>query len=340
MQFALTVPTIKDRVAQTAAVLVLEPIFEADLQPEQYAYRADRSALDAVRHVHKLLNTGHGQIVDADLSGYFDSIPHSELLKSVARRIVDGAMLHLIKMWLEAPVEETDEKGNKHRSTRNRDEGKGTPQGAPISPLLSNLYMRRFVLGWKKLGHEERLAAHIVNYADDLVICCRGQAEEALARMRDIMTKLKLTVNETKTRVCKLPEEKFDFLGYTFGQCYSPKTGRAYIGTVPSKKRVIRICEAISEMTGRDQTLLDQEMVVAKLNRTMIGWANYFCLGPVSKAYRAVEKHACKRLRQWLCAKHKEVWPGTKRFPESSLHDVLGLVCITQRTRNLPWATS
>jgi len=212
-QRPLGVPAIRERVAQTAAVLVLEPIFEADLQPEQYAYRADRSALDAVRHVHKLLNTGHGQIVDADLSGYFDSIPHSDLLKSVARRIVDGAMLHLIKMWLEAPVEETDEKGNKHRSTRNRDEGQGTPQGAPISPLLSNLYMRRFVLGWKKLGHEKRLAAHIVNYADDLVICCRGQAEEALAVMRDIMTKLKLTVNETKTRVCKLPEEKFDFLG-------------------------------------------------------------------------------------------------------------------------------
>jgi len=226
------VPAIRDRVAQSAAVLVLEPIFEADLPQEQYAYRADRSALDAVRHVHKLLNTGHAQIVDADLSGYFDSIPHSDLLKSVARRIVDGAMLHLIKMWPEAPVEETDEKGNKHRSTRNRDEGKGTPQGAPISPLLSNLYMRRFVLGWKKLGHEKRLAAHIVNYADDLVICCRGRAEEALARMRDIMTKLKLTVNETKTRVCKLPEEKFDFLGYTFGRCYSPKTGRAYIGTV------------------------------------------------------------------------------------------------------------
>src|SRR6202051_849890 len=240
-QRPLGVPAITDRVAQTAAVLVLEPIFEADLQPEQYAYRPERSALDAVRHVHKLLNTGHGQIVDADLSGYFDSIPHSDLLKSVARRVVDGAMLHLIKMWLEAPVEETDEKGNKHRSTRNRDEGKGTPQGAPISPLLSNLYMRRFVLGWKKLGHEKRLAAYIVNYADDLVICCRSRAEEALARMRDIMGKLKLTVNETKTRVCKLPEEKFDFLGYTFGRCYSPKTGRAYMGTVPSKKRVIRI---------------------------------------------------------------------------------------------------
>ena len=212
-QRPLGVPTIRDRTVETAAVLVLEPIFEADLQPEQYAYRAGRSALDAVKHVHKLINTGHGEIVDADVSGYFDSLPHSELLKSVARRVVDGAMLHLIKMWLEAPVEETDEHGRKHRSTRNRDDGRGTPQGAPISPLLSNLYMRRFVLGWKKLGHEKRLRAYIVNYADDLVICCRGNAEEALATMRGIMKKLKLTVNETKTRVCKLPEEKLDFLG-------------------------------------------------------------------------------------------------------------------------------
>jgi len=339
-QRPLGVPTIRDRTVETAAVLVLEPIFEADLQPEQYAYRRDRSALDAVKHVHKLINTGHGEIVDADLSGYFDSIPHAELLKSVARRVVDGAMLHLIKMWLEAPVEETDERGNKHRSTRNRDEGRGTPQGAPISPLLSNLYMRRFVLGWKKLGHETRLRAHIVNYADDLVICCRGDAEEALATMRGIMQKLKLTVNETKTRVCRLPEEKFDFLGYTFGRCYSPKTGRAYLGTIPSKKRVVRICEAISSETGRNKTLVDRETVVATLNRMMVGWANYFCLGPVSKAYRAVESHARKRLRQWLCAKYKVCWPATKQFPDAHLHDVMGLVQLTQRTRNLPWATS
>ena len=339
-QRPLGVPTLRDRTVETAAVLVLDPIFEADLQPEQYAYRKDRSALDAVKHVHKLINTGHGEIVDADLSGYFDSIPHAELLKSVARRVVDGAMLHLIKMWLEAPVEETDERGNKHRSTRNRDEGRGTPQGAPISPLLSNLYMRRFVLGWKKLGHETRLRAHIVNYADDLVICCPGSAEEALATMRGIMQKLKLTVNETKTRVCRLPEEKFDFLGYTFGRCYSSKTGRAYLGTVPSKKRVVRICEAISSETGRNKTLVDRETVVATLNRMMVGWANYFCLGPVSKAYRAVESHARKRLRQWLCAKHKVCWPATKQFPDAHLHDVMGLVQLTQRTRNLPWATS
>src|SRR6266480_2764698 len=337
-QRPLGIPAIRDRTAEMAAVLVLEPIFEADLQPEQYAYRRDRSALDAVRHVHKLINTGHGEIVDADLSSYFDTLPHAELLKSVARRVVDGAMLHLIKMWLEAPVEETDEHGNKHRSTRNRDEGRGIPQGSPISPLLSNLYMRRFVLGWKKLGHEKRLQARIVNYADDFVICCRGRAEDALVTMRVMMSKLKLTVNETKTRVCKLPEEKFDFLGYTFGRCYSMRKGRVFLGTVPSKKRVQRICRAISDETGRDKVWQDSKTIVARLNRMLIGWANYFCLGPVSKAYSVVDTHARRRLRRWLCDKHNEPRPAYKRFPEASLHSVFGLVQLPHRTANLPWA--
>ncbi len=339
-QRPLGIPTIRDRVVQTAAVLVLEPIFEADLQPEQYAYRADHSALDAVQRVHKLINTGHGQIVDADLSSYFDSVPHAELMRSVARRVVDGAMLHLIKMWLEAPVEETDERGNIHRSTRNRDEGRGTPQGSPISPLLSNLYMRRFVLGWKKLGHEERWKAYIVNYADDLVICCRVRAEQALAEMRTMMSKLKLTVNESKTRVCYLPEEKFDFLGYTFGRCYSMRKGRVFLGTVPSKKRVQRICRAISDETGRDTVWQDSKTIVERLNRMMIGWANYFCLGPVSKAYSAVDMHARRRLRRWLCDKHKEPRPAYKRFPEASLHSVYGLVQLPHRTANHPWANA
>jgi len=337
-QRPLGIPTIRDRVVQTAAVLVLEPIFEADLPREQYAYRTDRSALDAVQQVHKLINTGHGQIVDADLSSYFDSVPHAELLKSVARRVIDGAMLHLIKMWLEAPVEETDERGNKHRSTRNRDEGRGTPQGSPISPLLSNLYMRRFVLGLRKLGHEKRWKAYIVNYADDLVICCRVGAEQALAEMRMMMSRLKLTVNEKKTRVCYLPEERFDFLGYTFGRCYSMRRGRVYVGTVPSQKRVQRICRAISDETGRDTVRLDPQAMVGKLNRMLIGWANYFRLGAVSKAYSAVDLHARRRLRRWLCDKHEEARPGYKRFPEASLHSVYGLVQLPHRTASLPWA--
>ncbi len=337
-QRPLGIPTVKDRVAQMAAVLVLEPIFETDLQPEQYAYRPGRSALDAVRRVHSLLNTGHREVVDADLSGYFDSIPHAELMRSVARRVSDGAMLHLIKMWLEMPVEEEDKRGRKCRTTRNRDEHRGIPQGAPISPMLSNLYMRRFVLGWKTLGYERRLDARIVNYADDFVICCRGTASEAMAATRSMMERLKLTLNEGKTRICHVPDETFDFLGYTIGRCYSPKTGRAYIGTRPSRKRICRLCRQISEMTGSRWTWVAAPVLVGRLNRVLTGWSNYFSLGPVSKAYRAVDDHARQRLRRWLRLKHKVRGRGTSRYPDDYLHLRLGLVCLQQRTRSFPWA--
>jgi hypothetical protein len=204
--------------------------------------------------------------------------------------------------------------------------------------MLSNIYMRRFVLGWKQLGHERRLGAYIVNYADDMVICCRKGADQALSVMRNMMSKLKLAVNETKTRVCILPEEKFDFLGYTLGRCYSAKTGKAYLGTVPSKKRVQRLYQAVSEVTQRHSILQDAETMVATLNRKLMGWSNYFCLGPVSKAYRAVDQHAARRLRQWLCAKHKAVGQGTGKFPDETLYLKFGLVRLAQRTDSLPWA--
>jgi RNA-directed DNA polymerase len=337
-QRPLGIPTIRDRVVQMAAVLVLEPIFEADLQPEQYAYRPDRSALDAVRAVHALVNTGHTEVVDADLSGYFDSIPHTELMKSVSRRLSDRQLLHLLRQWLEMPVEESDERGRQRRTTRNKDEGRGSPQGAPISPLFANLYMRRFILGWKALGHERRFDAHIVNYADDFVICCRGTAAPAMTAMRAMMAKLKLTVNETKTRLCRLPEEKFDFLGYTIGRCHSKQTGKAYLGTRPSAKKIRRVCDAISESTGRHTILLSAGEQVARLNRLMVGWANYFCLGPVSQAYRAIDQHVCRRLRQWLCIKHKVRGQGTARFPDARLYQELGLARLSVRTRTFSWA--
>jgi group II intron reverse transcriptase/maturase len=321
-----------------AVLMVLEPIFEADLQDEQYAYRPERSALDAVQAVHQLLNTGYTEVVDGDLSGYFDSIPHAELMQCVARRISDKAILHLIKLWLIAPVEEQDARGYVSRTTRNKDERCGTPQGAPISPLLSNLYMRRFVLGWKTLGHEQRFRARIVNYADDFVICCRGTATMAAAAMRDMMTRLKLTVNETKTKLCRVPADTFDFLGYTFGRCYSTQTGRAYLGTKPSSKKIRKLCESISEQTSRRFTLLDESTLVTRLNRQLRGWANYFRLGPVSRAYRAVDSHVTNRLRQWLCAKHKESGRGTSRFPDQYLYETLGLIRLPNLTRRLPWA--
>lgn len=332
----LGIPTIRDRVVQMAAVLVLEPIFEADLQPEQYAYRAGKDALQALRAVHSLVNTGHTEVVDADLSGYFDSIPHAELMKSVARRVSDRHVLALIKMWLENPVEEVTEDGKRVRSTRNRDEGMGTPQGAVISPLLANVYMRRFIYGWKYLGHERRLDAKLVNYADDFVICCRGTGEQAMAAMRDMMAKLKLTVNETKTKLCRLPEETFNFLGYTVGQCHNPKTGRSYLGTTPSDKKVQKLIEAISERTGRDSLWRDPRELVVLLNRQIIGWANYFSLGPVSKAYESVSRHATRRLREWLCAKYRVPTRGYRKYSDEYLYETLGLVNLRQfRTRFL-----
>ena len=286
----LGIPTLRDRVCMTAATLVLEPIFEADLPSEQYAYRPGRNAQQAVVEVEALMFRGHPEVVDADLTDYFGSIPHAELLKSVARRIVDRRVLHLIKMWPECPVEETDDRGRKKRTTEARDNRRGIPQGAPISPLLANLYMRRFVLGWKMLGLERSLGTRIVTYADDLVILCRkGKAEDALQRLREIMGKLKLAVNEEKTRICKGPEGEFDFLGYRFGRMYSAKTGQARLGYRPSKKSIKHAVDTIHALTVRTGTWQETAELVDKLNRTLRGWANYFNVGTVSKAYRALE---------------------------------------------------
>ena len=241
----LGISTLRDRVCMTAAMLVLEPIFEADLPPEQYAYRPGRNAQQAAGEIKDQLFRGHLDVVDADLSDYFGSIPHAELLKSMARRVVDPRVLNLVKQWLECTVEETDSRGRKTRTTEAKDNRRGIPQGSPISPLLSNLYMRRFVLRWKQLGLERRLGSRIVTYADDLVILCRrGKAEEALQWLRDIMAQLKLTVNEEKTRICKVPEGEFDFLGYTFGRLYRRQTGKAYLGYRPSKKSIRRMVES------------------------------------------------------------------------------------------------
>ncbi len=334
-QRPLGVPTVKDRVVQTAALLVLEPIFEADMQPEQYAYRPGRGAWDAIRQTMALLKAGHVEVVDADLSGYFDSIPHHELMKSVARRVSDGRLLRLLKQWLETPVEEANERGGTRRTYRNRQEGRGIPQGAPLSPLLANLYMRRFVLGWKALGHAERLQARIVNYADDFVICCRGTADQAMQAMRAMMTQLRLTVNDRKTRLCRVSEEPFRFLGYTIGRCYSPRTGESYLAPRPSPQAVRKLCRVIGERTGRSRLHLEPKELVEDLLRRLTGWVNYFQLGQVSKAYRIVDAHVRYRLRRWLCAKYGIRGSGRTRFPDQYLAEVLGVSTLDRLRRRL-----
>lgn len=333
-QRPLGIPTIRDRVAQMAFVLVVEPIFDEDLQPEQHAYRAGHSAHQAVREVQGWIDRGYTEIVDADLSGYFDTIPHHELMKCLARRISDRHLLHLVKMWLEAAVEEENEQGRKVRTTRNKDEGRGTPQGGVASPLLANLYMRRFILGWKTLGHEKRLDAHIVNYADDFVICCRrGRATEALSVTRRMIEAIKLTVNEKKTRLCSLPEETFKFLGFEFGQQVSWKTGRPYLTPKPAKSKVQGVCDKISEITSCRTTWRSHEDEVRAINQVLSGWANYFSIGYVTGAWEVVQQHACHRLRQWMHRKDHTRRGGPQNPPDLRLYEDYGLLNLVKSIR-------
>ena len=319
----LGILTIRDRVVQTAAVLMLSPIFEADFTDAMYGYRPRRSARQAVTAVHQALRAGYTNVVDADLSRYFDTIPQAELLVSVARRVSDGAMLHVLRLWLNVPVEEHDAEGRVRR-TGGRGHGRGTPQGGPLSPLLANVYMHRFLRAWQERGMDRRLKAKVVSYADDFVILCRGPAADALVVTQQWMRALKLTLNETKTRTCDATQEPFDFLGYTFGPMVHRPTGRTYVAAQPSRQAMARLRERVRGIL-RPGNQAPWPEVVRHVNRVVGGWQRYFSYGTVSRAYWNLDKFLLYRARIFLARRHKLPRRGTQRFTAERVFEQDGL---------------
>ena len=320
----LGIPTIRDRVVQTAAKLMLEPIFEADFEDNTYGYRPRRGAVDAVKRVHQHICQNYTDVVDADLTSYFDSIPHDDLLKSAARRVVDVQILRLIKLWLKAPIEERDRNG-KRRISGGKGNTHGTPQGGVISPLLANIYMNRFLKFWRLSGCSEVFHAEVVAYADDFVILSRGRAEEALVWTKAVMTRLGLTLNEDKTSLVDARKEHFDFLGYTFGPHVFKANGHRYLSASPSKQSVRRLKKNVRRLLAPGNHDPWHEVCV-KLNRVLSGWSNYFSYGTRSQVYRAVDRFIYERVRDFLARRHKVAGRGTRQFSSEIVHEGLGLL--------------
>ena len=330
----LGIPTIRDRVIQTAAKIVIEPIFEADFEDNAYGYRPARGAVDAVKEVHRQLCRGHADVVDADLSKYFDTIPHAELIRSVARRVVDRNVLRLIKMWLRAPIEERDADGTRRMSGGKRNR-RGTPQGGVASPLLANIYMNRFLKHWRLTGCGDMFQAHVVSYADDFVILSRGRAAEALAWTKVVMTKLGLTINEAKTSLKNARQERVDFLGYSFGAHWFEANGKWYLGASPSKKSVQRLKTRVGDLLV-PSNIDPWPEVRDELNRSLRGWSNYFGYGSRSKAYRSVDQYVFERVRRFLARRHKVQGRGNRRFTFDVIHRELGVLCLQRLPRAAP----
>jgi len=320
----LGIPTIRDRVVQTAAKIVIEPIFEADLEPNSYGYRPKRSAVDAIERVHKLLREGYVDVVDADLTKYFDTIPHTELMQCVARRISDRNVLRLIKQWLKVPVQWKDKNGNGH-TTGGRGSKSGTPQGGVISPLLANLYMNRFLKYWHLKGCGKAFKAKVVAYADDFVILSRSQASQALKWTQSIMEQIGLSLNMDKTSLKDARKEHFDFLGYTFGlMCYT-KEGKWSLGAKPSRISVKRLKGKVRNLLRPCEKGPWPE-VRDRLNALLRGWCQYYSYGWTQPEYRGVERNVYSRVRGFLVQRHKMQSRGIRRFPSEKVFGELGVL--------------
>ena len=323
-QRPLGIPTIRDRVVQTAVKIVIEPIFEADLEPNTYGYRPKRSAVDAISKVHKLLKAGFVNVVDADLSKYFDTIPHTELMQCVARRISDRNILRLIKQWLKVPVQ-TKDKNGKGRTTGGRGSRCGTPQGGVVSPLLANLYMNRFLKYWRLKGCGEAFKAKVVAYADDFVILSRGQASHALEWTQQVMARIGLSLNMDKTSLKDARKEHFDFLGYTFGLMCLTRKGKWYMGAEPSETSVKRLKGKVRNLLRPCEKGPWPE-VRDRLNALLRGWCQYYSYGWTQPVYRGVERNVYNRVRSFLVQRHKMRSRGIRRFPSERVFGELGVL--------------
>ena len=323
----LGIPTISDRVAQMAVKLVIEPIFEADFCESSYGFRPKRSAHDAVDAVVKALRAGHTEVIDADIAQYFDTIPHAKLLATVAERISDGGILHLIKLWLKAPVVEVGEDGKTRTVGGGKANRQGTPQGGVISPLLANVYLHLMDRIWKKYRLDIKLGARMVRYADDFVVLCRQGTKRPMEVIQRILNRLGLNLNPNKTRELDSRKEIFQFLGFEIGIKKSIRSGKPYQHVEPSKKALGAIRQRITYLTRREMTCVPLEAMLEKVNQSLRGWVAYFHYRNCSKALGKLKWHAEERLRTQLRKRHKirHRVTGCIRFSREKLYEQYGL---------------
>jgi RNA-directed DNA polymerase len=326
-QRPLGIPTIRDRVAQMAIKLVIEPIFEADFCDSSYGFRPRKSAHDAIDDVSLAMYRGYTEVIDADLSKYFDTIPHANLLAVVAERISDGEILRLIKLWLKAPVMEEDKDGKKRNLGGGKENRQGTPQGGVISPILANLYLHLLDRIWERHQLERKLGARIVRYADDIVVLCRCGTERPMQMLRRILARLELTLNEAKTKTVNAYEGSYNFLGYTIRMERSNRTGKYYPQVQPSKKSLQSIKDRVTALTERSRTILPIEWVVKEVNATVRGWVGYFHYRNCSAKLAQLREHVEERLITHLRKRHKvrDRKMGYLRFKRRALYDKYGL---------------
>ena len=323
----LGIPTIRDRVAQMAVKLVVEPIFEADFCESSYGFRPKKSAHDAIDDIAYALNKGYTNVIDADLSKYFDTIPHDKLLTVVAERISDGEILRLTKMWLKAPVVEEGRDGKKRNVGGGKGNRKGTPQGGVISPLLSNLYLHLLDRIWERQHVEERLGARLVRYADDFVVLCKDGSQRPLEVAIRILERLELTLNADKTGVVDALQESFDFLGFEMRMRQSRRTGNIYPHVQPSKKSLKKAKDRITVLTHRRMTPLPMDILMDQVNKSLRGWTGYFHHLHCGKVFAQLKEHVHQRLCTHLRRRHKirDREAGFIRFPRRVLYEKYGL---------------